>query len=76
MFDFESLAGNACSKPPALGEEPFAPRDFYHTALKCAIKRREKHPEVVAALMAAITEALADSASPAVRAPAGDISRS
>lgn len=56
-------------------EEPSAPRDFYGQALKCAILRREKHPEIVAALMASITEALVDAVSPPVRSPRDEINR-
>jgi hypothetical protein len=52
-----------------LYEEPSAPQDFYGQALECAVRRGEEHPELVAALMAQITEALVDVVSPPILHP-------
>jgi hypothetical protein len=45
-------------------DEPSASEDFYGRALECAIRKGEKHPEIVAALMAQIAEALVDAVAP------------
>lgn len=45
-------------------DEPSAPEDFYGEALICAVRKGERYPEIVAALMAQISEALVDVVAP------------
>lgn len=47
-------------------DEPSAPEDFYGRALECAIRKGEQYPEIVAALMAQIAEALVDAVVPPI----------